>query len=143
LPTDYVSKPKFLSKKINLLYKLFSKKIVTLHKIKIMNDLFIIKYNDIINICEKYKVEKLYVFGSYVSGNYNKNSDIDLIVILQDINPVEKGENLLELWTEFENLFNKKVDLLTDQKINNPILFNSIERNKTLIYDRKNQKILV
>lgn len=106
-----------------------------------MNDIFKTKYNEIITLCEKYEVEKLYVFGSYALGNYNKNSDIDLIVIMQNINPVKKGENLLALWDDFENLFNKKIDIITDQIINNPILFNNIEKNKKLIYDRKNQNL--
>ena len=31
-------------------------------------------------LCEQHKVNKLYVFGSALSNNFNEKSDIDLIV---------------------------------------------------------------
>ena len=39
------------------------------------------KYQDVIaQLCEKYNVEKLYVFGSVLTEKFNENSDIDFIV---------------------------------------------------------------
>ena len=70
-------------------------------------------------LCRKYRVSRLYAFGSIVSGTFDvKTSDIDLQVVLLPIkDPVSKGLTLLELWDELEKLFEKKVDLLTDQPI--------------------------
>lgn len=85
-------------------------------------------------ICKEHKVLKLYVFGSVCTTKFNENSDIDLIVYVDEKNPVKKGESLLVLWDKFENLFNRKVDLLTDKKINNYILEQNIEKSKKLIY---------
>ena len=57
--------------------------------------------------------------------------------------PVEKGEHLLNLWIELEELFQIRVDLLTDQLIKNPFLKENIERTKMLIYDREREKVLI
>jgi len=95
------------------------------------------KIDKLVVICEKYKVNKIFVFGSIVKGNFNpKTSDVDLIVELEDLPPSEKGEMLMQLWSELESLFSRKVDLLTTLNIKNPYLRNEIENSKFLIYDR-------
>jgi predicted nucleotidyltransferase len=95
------------------------------------------KIEKLILLCIKYKVNKLFVFGSVVKGSFNsQSSDIDLIVELEDLPPSEKGEMLMKLWSELENLFARRVDLLTNLNIKNPYLRSEIENSKFLIYDR-------
>jgi predicted nucleotidyltransferase len=95
-------------------------------------------------LCRKYKVEKLYAFGSVISSHFNpETSDIDLIAELEKLAPIEKGENLMNLWTELEELFTRKIDLLSDQPIKNPFLRKNIEQTKQLIYDRRSEKVSV
>jgi len=95
------------------------------------------KIEKLITLCNKYKVKRIFVFGSIAKGNFNsKTSDVDLIVELEDLPPSEKGELLMKLWTELEDLFARKVDLLTTLNIKNPYLRNDIENSKFLIYDR-------
>jgi len=95
------------------------------------------KIDELIILCDKYKVNRIFVFGSIVKGNFNpQTSDIDLIVELDNVSPIEKGELLMKLWSELENLFARKVDLLTNLNIKNPYLRNEIENSKFLIYDR-------
>ena len=48
---------------------------------------------------------------------------------------------LLTLWDTFEKELGRPVDLLTDQPIENPILKETVERTKVLIYDRHNPQI--
>jgi len=58
-------------------------------------------------------VKRLYVFGSVSTGNFiDKKSDIDLIVELEQMEPVKKGETLINLWDRFEALCGRRVDLL-------------------------------
>ena len=40
------------------------------------------RYADLIK--EKFQIELMYLFGSYVNGNYREESDIDIAVILKD-----------------------------------------------------------
>ena len=95
-----------------------------------------IKKEKLFELCQKYSVLKLYAFGSVLSNSFNNESDIDLIVELQNFSPVEKGENLMKLWSELEYLFLRKVDLLTNKNIKNPYLKKEIDKTKTLLYDK-------
>jgi len=102
------------------------------------------KYNRFLSLCKAHRVKKLYAFGSAVSGGFDPDkSDIDLLVEIEEKDPVEKGDLLLHFFTEIEKLFNRRVDLLTDQPIENPYLKSSVEKNKVLIYDGEREKVLV
>ncbi|MCB0624034.1 MAG: nucleotidyltransferase domain-containing protein [Saprospiraceae bacterium] len=96
-------------------------------------------------LCRKHGVARLYAFGSIVSGAFDvKTSDIDLQVELLPLtDPVTKGLTLLEFWDELEELFEKKVDLLTDQPIKNPFFRKILEETKILVYDRASQEVPV
>lgn len=50
---------------------------------------------------------------------------------------------LLSFWDSLEILFDRKVDLLTEDSINNPYLKKSIESTKKLIYDGQGEKVFV
>ena len=98
----------------------------------------------LIALCKKYEVERLYVFGSVVKGGFNPGtSDIDFIVELGKLSLLEKGERLLSVWSELEDLFQRKVDLLTDKPIVNPYLRKNVEKTKYLVYDRRSKKTFV
>jgi hypothetical protein len=99
-------------------------------------------FDQVVSLCKKYSVDRLYVFGSAVSENFQFNSsDLDLIVELEPMPPLQKGEHLLALWNELETLFNREVDLLTDKPIRNPYFRKSVEATKQLIYEREGQEI--
>jgi uncharacterized protein len=100
---------------------------------------YLAKRTDQLNeLCQRYGVSRLYAFGSIVSGTFDvKISDIDLQVELLPIeDPVAKGLTLLEFWDELENLFERKVDLLTDQPIKNPFFRKALEETKILVYEK-------
>ena len=94
-------------------------------------------------LCENHGVDKLYLFGSILGSSFNDKSDIDLLVEIDDADPVEIGEKLISLWDTFESFFHRKVDLLTESSIRNPYLRKSIDSTKILIYDGAGQKVLV
>ena len=109
-----------------------------------MNLFSIIKDHEkaFIDICVSHKVETLNAFGSSVTQYFDEEtSDIDLLITLNIIDPIEYGEALLSIWDEFELLFNRKVDLLSEDSITNLFLKNSIDANKKLIYDNKREKV--
>jgi len=100
--------------------------------------------DSIVQICEKYDVSRLYVFGSVVNERFSdENSDLDILVELEPMPVIDRGEKLIQLWDELEILFNRKVDLLTDQPIRNQYFKAQVEKTKQLIYDRTEQKIPV
>lgn len=96
-------------------------------------------------LCRKHGVSRLFAFGSIVSGAFDvENSDMDLQVELLPVSdPVVRGLSLLELWDDLEDLFGRKVDLLTEQPIRNPYLRAEVEETKILVYDRASQEVPV
>lgn len=102
------------------------------------------KRSAFIDLCRSHKVDKIYAFGSSVTDGFDpERSDIDLIVNVDIIEPADRGEALLSLWDKLETLFQRKVDLLTEDSIRNPYLKSSIDRTKKLIYDGEGEKFFV
>jgi len=100
--------------------------------------------NEFITLCEKHDVRTLYAFGSSINENFKEeSSDIDLLIELNTQDPLQRGENLLNIWDKLEAFFQRKVDLLTNSSIKNPILKKSIDSSKILIYDGKGLKVSV
>lgn len=69
----------------------------------------------IIPILKKYDIIKASLFGSIVRGEATEKSDIDILV------EFKKGRTLLDLVglkLELEDIFKKKVDVLTYNSIN-------------------------
>ena len=105
----------------------------------------IIKSNrkQFLNLCKSHKIKTLFAFGSSITSNFSATSDIDLVVDIEENDPLSKGELLLSLWDKFELFFNRKVDLLTNSSIKNPVLKENIDSTKLLIYDGKKEEILL
>lgn len=86
------------------------------------------------SICEKYRVLKLFAFGSVTTARFDYDkSDLDLMVELEHMPPIQKGEYLMAIWNELEQLFGRKVDLLTDQPIKNPYFRSEVFSTRQLI----------
>lgn len=87
-------------------------------------------------LCIKHKVKKLYAYGSVLDEkNFREESDVDLIVKFDERVPVEKYADLyFNLIEEFEKIFNRRVELMTDKPIANRFLRVSIEASKKIIY---------
>lgn len=67
----------------------------------------------------KHKIKYIFLFGSYAKGKAIPESDIDIIIDRGDI------KNLIDLWKakeEIECLFEKKVDLLLHDEIDENFL---------------------
>jgi uncharacterized protein len=61
------------------------------------------------DILREYEVERIGLFGSYVSGEQGENSDIDFLVEFKEPN----FDNFMNLASYLEDLFGRKVEILT------------------------------
>ncbi len=89
---------------------------------------------DLKKLCIMYNVEKMYLFGSSLNANFNMKSDIDLLVKFKSIELSKYFDNYMDFKERLEKLFGRKVDLVEEQTLRNPILINSINKSKELIY---------
>ncbi len=102
------------------------------------------RQSEFLELCKQHKANKIYGFGSSVTNLFDpEKSDIDLVVELDISDPIEYGETLLLFWDTLEVFFGRKVDLLTEDSIQNPYLRKSIEATKKLIYDGQGEKVFV
>ncbi len=82
-------------------------------------------------LCRNHNVRSLFAFGSVVTDK----SDIDLLV---SFNPMEHGEyadTYFRLAENFEKLFKRQVDLVTEKSLKNPYFIESVNQTKTLLYE--------
>jgi len=88
----------------------------------------------IITLCKKHKVSKLFAFGSVLTNRFTDKSDVDLIVEFHDMPVEDYADNYLNLKDALSSLFHRKIDLLEDKAIRNPIFRRHIDNSKQLIY---------
>ncbi|TAL70189.1 MAG: nucleotidyltransferase domain-containing protein [Bacteroidetes bacterium] len=93
------------------------------------------RLEEIRKLCIKYDVKSLYIFGSGASGKLRDKSDIDLLVSFKKI-PIKKyTDNYFSLHYLFQKLFNREIDLITENSQSNPHFIESIERTKLLLFE--------
>jgi uncharacterized protein len=90
--------------------------------------------HSIMNLCVNHGVDKLYLFGSILSGDFNEKSDIDFVVRFKHIELLKYSDNYFDLKFSLEDLLNRPVDLLEEQSIKNPYFLESLNETKKLIY---------
>ncbi|MFO7658749.1 MAG: nucleotidyltransferase domain-containing protein [Bacteroidales bacterium] len=92
------------------------------------------KLNDLKKLCQDYEIKTMYVFGSVCTDKFNDKSDIDILISFKDISIEKYTDNYFELHYKLEELFNRKIDLLTENSLSNPYFIESIEETKQLLY---------
>jgi predicted nucleotidyltransferase len=65
------------------------------------------------DIKRQYGVKKIGIFGSYVRGENTEDSDIDILVEFDE----PTYQNFMDLIDFLENLFSRKIDLVTSNSL--------------------------
>ncbi len=89
-------------------------------------------------LCKKYRVSKLWVFGSILTPRSTDESDIDLSVNFDSDSINREGLDWADIFFDFlhelEALFGRKVDLVCDDAVTNPYFRKELDNTKQLIY---------
>jgi len=97
--------------------------------------MYLERYIDEIRLlCQKNRVKSLYVFGSILTDQFTDKSDIDLIVDIDSIDPLEYSDFYFNLKFALEELLRREIDLLESRALKNPYLIDNINQSKTLLY---------
>lgn len=89
-------------------------------------------------LCKKYKVAKLWVFGSILTDRFNDSSDVDFSVNF-DVETIRK-ENLdwadifFGFIDELRAVMGRNVDMVCDDEVRNPYFREELDSTKVLIY---------
>lgn len=95
------------------------------------------RMEDVVYICKKNNVKKLFAFGSIVDGRFiSGKSDIDFMLEFDHKKNSKKAraKHLLIVWLEFQNLFNCKVDIVTIENIEGKYFKKYLDLYKVEIY---------
>ena len=97
---------------------------------RIIND----KLDQLKELCRKYKVKTMYLFGSVCTDKFHDTSDIDFLISFDNLSIEEYTENYFELHYKLQELFSRKIDLLTERSLSNPYFIKGLEQTKQLVY---------
>lgn len=90
----------------------------------------------IIELCKKFHVRKLWVFGSILTTRFNDKSDVDLCVDFDwdNIPLMNSADNFFDFQYALEDLLKRKVDLTDDSAVRNRYFREELNEKRLLIY---------
>ena len=99
-----------------------------------MNRIVADRIEDLTKLCDTYKVKTMYVFGSVCTDKFTDNSDIDILISFDNLTIEQYTDNYFELHYKLQELFGRKIDLLTERSLSNPYFIKGLEQTKQLVY---------
>jgi predicted nucleotidyltransferase len=99
-----------------------------------MNKILSDNIEELKRLCKEYNIRTMYAFGSVCTDRFNEKSDIDLLISFNNLSIEQYTDNFFDLHYKLQNLFNREIDLLTENSLSNPYFIKGIEQTKWLIY---------
>jgi uncharacterized protein len=72
---------------------------------------------EIAEFCRRHGVKELYLFGSILSCEFDDESDVDVMVEMNDADALGSFEALFAMSDELEKIFGRKVDLVSKKVV--------------------------
>ena len=91
---------------------------------------------EIERVCKDLPVKRLALFGSAVTGKFGPVSDVDVLVVFDTDRKIDLFDKYFELKERLETIFRREVDLTVDKPFKNPVFRESVEKSRTIIYER-------
>jgi len=91
--------------------------------------------NKLIELCRKYHVRELDVFGSAAMGDFSEEtSDIDFLVTFEAAVKPNRFDNFFALLRDLQELFKRPVDLVEPGGLSNPYFIDSVNQTRRRVY---------
>ena len=89
----------------------------------------------IIELCRRFGVKKLYVFGSILTDRFNEQSDVDFLFNFNDsVSYHDYADCFFGLHDGLRRLFGRNIDLVDESAIKNKYFREEVEETRQLIY---------
>ena len=89
----------------------------------------------LIELCQRYRVAELDVFGSATTDDFDEEkSDIDFLVQFDETDKHDRFDNFFNLLEELKQLFHRPVDLVEPGGLKNPYFIEMVNKTKRKIY---------
>ena len=93
-----------------------------------------LKTKQLQQLCEKYNVKELYLFGSATTDDFSDDSDLDFMVKFNRRGFEGAFDQFIDFKQELEQIYGRSVDLYHLKKFRNAIFQEEVERSKELLY---------
>lgn len=95
-----------------------------------------INIHKIAEICKRFQVRKLWVFGSILTPSFNEESDVDLCVDFDwdNIPLLESANNFFSFQEAIASLLGRNIDTTDDSAVRNPYFREELNETRRLIY---------
>ena len=88
------------------------------------------------HICQTLPVRRLGLYGSVVTKQFSPDSDVDVLVVFDANEDIDLFDIYFELKEQLEKVFERHVDLVVDKPFRNSVFRKSVEKTRTVIYER-------
>ena len=94
------------------------------------------KLKELNQMCGRYRVAKLELIGSALTGDKfdSEQSDIDFLVEFQPLKEGEHADSYFGLLEALESLFRRHVDLVMVQAVKNRYFLEAINKSRKVLY---------
>lgn len=92
------------------------------------------KHSDLEALCQANSVLKLELFGSALTTAFHASSDLDFLVTFQEMPPAQHAKAYFGLWFGLEDLFDRKVDLINQNAVQNPYFKQELAQTAQALY---------
>jgi predicted nucleotidyltransferase len=90
---------------------------------------------ELMALCRKYGVRRLDLFGSATRQDFDPGrSDIDFVVEFNDFTIENAADRFLGLMVDLEDLFGRRVDLVSYRAIRNPYFKQVVDETRMPLY---------
>lgn len=87
------------------------------------------------DLCRRFGVERLEVFGSAARGDFIPGkSDVDLLVRFVDTRKPGYVDRFIGFAESLETVLGCRVDLLTERSLRNPFMAEQVAKDKRILY---------
>ena len=89
---------------------------------------------ELAEICRRYHVKRLELFGSGARGELRPESDLDFLVEFSEPPDADLVRQYFGLIDDLSRLFHRPVDLVEESAIDNPYFLEDVNESRTLVY---------
>ncbi|HUG11002.1 MAG TPA: nucleotidyltransferase domain-containing protein [Opitutaceae bacterium] len=90
---------------------------------------------EVAEACQRFDVERLEAFGSATRANFDPaSSDVDFIVRFRSPEAPGYADRFLGLAESLEQILGRRVDLVTERSLRNPVLLRNIAPDRATVY---------
>ena len=98
-----------------------------------MKNNLLINRRKINRICQKWKIREFSLFGSILRNDFNKTSDVDVLVSFEPNSKLSLME-IVQIKDELKTIFGREIDIVEKEAIRNPFRKQEILSSREVIY---------